>query len=433
MRKPAACLLVVVVAAACSRSELELDTRPAAAGGELPEAGADTGPGPMSACPAPAQPPAPCSEWRIAGSDTIVSTPTTPPGSGVYLTSLVPSGDGALISWFTIDEPSAGSWDTRALHLDGTPRSAIVSHLSFPTMGGVFTDVMSLAVTPQCAFGGLVDDVAAGCRFIPLDGDGNETGPVVSLPDGMSGGCTYLGAAPDGFSYLQESPANGGPLDLVNVGTDGSFRGRAHLGPLPGFGTRAVLQDQTSLVATFFENDGGSGPLTEQVAHYDARGAQVTPALTVATNSGSILLMAQTSGRVVGAYIGDMLPMGEAVYSVAIAGEGRSISMGPQALGPTGRIGPIYGFSLDPLPSGDAMLTWNELDENSTRYHFFAMELDPEGSPRSGVTQLGIYEDVGNVHVAGGADGEHALLVYQGMPMGGTGGVHALPLACAKH
>jgi hypothetical protein len=93
----------------------------------------------------------------------------------------VPSGDGALVSWFTISEASTAAWDTRALNLEGTPRSAIVPHLSFPTMAGVYTDVMSLAVTPQCAFGGLVDDVASGCRFLPLDGDGNEIGPVVSL------------------------------------------------------------------------------------------------------------------------------------------------------------------------------------------------------------------------------------------------------------
>ncbi|HEX8793898.1 MAG TPA: hypothetical protein VF765_23305 [Polyangiaceae bacterium] len=436
MRWSVACLLAAVVAAACSRSDLELERAPAVPGSEpLPEAGVttETGPGPMSACPGPATPPAPCSEWRVAGSDTIVSNSTTPPGSGVYLTALVPSGNGALVSWFTISDPSAGTWDTRALNLDGTPRSAIVSHLSFPTMGGVFTDVMSLAVTPQCAFGGLVDDVASGCRFLPLDGDGNESGPVVSLSDATSGGCTYLGAAPDGFSYLQESPANGGPIDLVDIGTDGSFQGRAHLGPLPGFGTRVVLQDQTSLIASFFENDSGVGPLTEQVAHYDAKGAPLSPPLTLATNSGSILLMAQTAGHVVGAYIGDMRPMGEAVYAVAIDGEGASIGAGPQALDPTGRIGPIYGFSLDPLPSGDALLTWNELDENSTRYHLFAMELDPTGNPRQGVTNLGIFEDVANVRVIGGADGERALLVYSGMPMGGTGGVHAQPLACARH
>lgn len=415
--------------AACSRSGLELERGP----GEPPEAGVDTGVAPMNACHGPAAPTAPCSEWRVAGSDTIVSAPMTPPESGVYLTSVVPSGDGALISWFTISVPSAASWFTRALHLDGTPRSAIVSHLSFPSMGGVYTDVMSLAVTPQCAFGGLADDVASGCRFVPLDGDGNETGPVVSLPEGTSGGCTYLGAAPDGFSYLQESPANGGPIDIVTIGTDGSFRSRASIGGWPGFGTRLVLQDETSLLASFFENDGGPGPLTEQVSHYDAKGVQLTQPLTVATNSGSVLSMAQTAGHVLGAYIGDMPPMGEAVYVVSIDGEGESIGIPDQALTATGRIGPIYGFSLDPLPSGDAMLTWNELDENSTRYHFFAMELDPVGNPRPGVTQLGVYEVVGNVHVVGGADGEHALLVYQGMPMGGGGGVHALPLACARH
>ncbi len=430
MRKAAA-YLTVAIAAACSRSDLELET---VANEANPEAGAETGPTPMGSCPAPTQmrSPSPCTEWRVAGSDTVVSGPADP-GDGFYLTSLVPSGDGALISWFNLSGASTASWDTLALNLDGTPRSGIVSHLSFPTMGGVYVDIMSLAVTPQCAFGGLVDDVASGCRFLPLDGDGNEVGPVVSLPGGTDGGCSYLGPAPGGFSYLHEAPANSGVLDLATIGTDGSFHGRAVLGTLPGFGSRITLQDQTFLLASFFENDSG-GDLTEEVAHYDANGMQLTPSLTVATNSGSILLMAQASDHVVAAYIGSNPPLGERVFVAALDGGGESIGSGPRTLDVPGRIGPIYGFSLDPLPSGDVMLTWNELDENSTRYHFFAMELDSVGLQFSASTlQLGIYEGVTNPHVIGSADGERALLVYSGAPVGGMGGVHTLPLACAAH
>ncbi len=432
MRKALSCLFAVALAAACSRSGLELETVPAAQG-TGPEGGAEGGPNPMSACPAPlTSRPAPCSDWRIAGNDTIVSGPTVP-GGGVYFTSLVPSGDGALVSWFTIGEPKTASWQTLALNLDGTPRSDVVSHLSFPTMGGVYTDIMSLAVTPQCAFGGLVDDVESGCRFLPLDGNGNETGPVVSVPDGTSGGCGYLGPSPDGFSYGHEAPTNSGTMDLVTVGTDGSFRSRATLGALPGFGSRLVLHDQTFLLVSFFENDAG-GDLTEEVTHYDAHGTQLAPGLTVATNSGSIMPMAETPGHVVGAYIGSHPPTGESVYLVAIDGEGGSVGSGPAALDPTGKIGPIYGFSLDPLPSGHVMLTWNELDDASNRYHFFAVELDELGRQfSSGILQLGIYEGIANVHVIGSADGERAVLVYSGSRMGGDGGVHTLPLACARH
>jgi hypothetical protein len=355
------------------------------------------------------------------------------PGVGIYLTSLVPSGDGALISWFTISEPTMAAWDTLALNPDGTPRSAIVPHLSFPTMGGVYTDVMSLAVTSPCAFGGLVDDVASGCRFLPLDGDGHEIGPVVTLPDGMSGGCGYLGAAPDGFSYLQESPANGGPIDLVTIGADGSFRARAALGAFPGFGPRLVLHDGTFLLASFFEADGSSD-LTYEVADYHPNGVQRTPGTTIATNGGSILLLAEVAGGVLSSYLGfdRATKAGQAMYVVPLTAGGIP-GAGPQALAVTGAVGPIYGFSLDPSPSGDALLTWNNLDEATNRYQFFMMELDATGSPLGAPTALGTYEGVANVFILVGADGERALLVYSGAPVGGMGGVHTLPLACAMH
>jgi hypothetical protein len=430
VRKAAACLLVTI-AASCSRSDLELET---VANEANPEAGAETGPTPMGACPAPThmRQPTPCIEWRVTGSDAVVSGPPVP-GGGVYLTSLVPSGDGALISWFTISEASTASWDTLALNPDGTPRSAIVPHLSFPSMGGVYVGVMSLAVTPQCAFGGLVDDVASGCRFLPLDGDGNEIGPVVSLPDGTSGGCGDLGPSPLGFSYIHEESANSGPLDLATIGTDGSFGERAGLGAIPGFGSRLVLHDETFLLASFFENDGG-GDLTYEVEHYDAEGAQLAPATTLAQNGGSILLMAETEGGVLTSYLGDdpAAHAGEAMYVVPLASSGAPYAP-VMALDVTGTGGPIYGFSLDPSPSGEALLTWNVLDETTNRYQLFVMELQPDGNPRGGPTALGIYAGVSDVHILVGADGERALLVYSGAPMGGMGGVHALPLACATH
>lgn len=432
MRKAVSCLFAVTLAAACSRSGLELETGPPAQGAAA-EAGAESGPNPMSACPAPltSRPP-PCSQWRIAGSDTIVSGPTVP-GGGSYFTSLVPSGDGALISWFTVGEPKTASWQTRALNLDGTPRSDIVSHLSFPTMGGVYTDIMSLAVTPQCAFGGLVDDVTSGCRFLPLDGNGNEIGPVVSLPDGTSGGCGYLGPSPDGFSYVHAAPTNSGTLDLVNIGTDGSARGRATLGALPGFGSRLVLSNQTFLLASFFENDSG-GDLTYEVAGYDGNGMLLSPAATVASNGGSILLMAETARGVLSSYLGfdSATKGGQAMYVVPLSSGGVP-SGTSQPLDVTGAVGPIYGFSLDSSPSGDAVMTWNELDEASDRYPFFLMELDALGRPAGAPTSLGVYESLSEVHVLVGRDGERALLVYSGSRMGGDGGIHTLPLACATH
>ena len=432
MRKAAACLLVTL-AASCSRTGLELET---VANEASPEAGAETGLNPRGACPAPTRQPSPCTEWRITGSDTIVSG-APPSGGSISLSSLVPSGDGALVSWFTVSEANTASW-TLALHLDGTPRSALVPHLSFPTMGGVYTDVMSLAVTPQCAFGGLVDDVGgladdvgSGCHFLPLDGDGNEIGPVVSLPDGTDGGCGDLGPAPDGFSYIHENTTNAGALDLVTIATDGSSRGRTPLGGVLGFGTRLVLHDQSFLLASLSENPSG-GPLTYEVDDYGASGKRLAPETTVAQNGGSILLMAETTGGVLTSYLGSdpTANAGQAMYVVPLSSSGAPYGP-PRALDITGIGGPIYGFSLDPSPSGEALLTWNVLDETTNRYQLFVLELQPDGNPRGGPTALGTYEDIANVRILVGADGQRALLVYSGEPLGGTGGVHALPLACA--
>ena len=377
--------------------------------------------------------PSRCSLWQLAGTDTVISGPPAPGGTS-YLTSVVPSGGGALATWFTASSADTATWDTRSVNLDGTPRSAVVSHLSFPTMNGVYVDVMSLAVNPQCAFGGLTDDVAAACRFVPLDGDGNETGPVVSLGGNAGAGCGALGPAPQGFSYLEEAPANSGTIDLVTIGTDGSFRLRTSLGALPGYGTRLVLGDETFLLASFFENDAG-GDLTEEVAHYDARGIQITPGATVTTTSGSILYMVETSAGVLSSYIGfdATATSGEAVYVVPLTRDGAPLAA-PTALHLTGATGPVYGFSLDPTPGGDALLTWNELDANN-HYQLFAIVLAPDGTPRGPPTALGTYEGVGNVHVVTGDDGAHALLLYSGEPVGGNGagGVRALPLACTTH
>jgi hypothetical protein len=219
----------------------------------------------------------------------------------------------------------------------------------------------------------------------------------------------------------------------VSIGPDGSFHGRAAIGTVPGFGSRLVLLDETFLLASFFENDSG-GDLTYEVAAYDARGVQLSPGATVAQNGGSILLMAQTNRGVLSSYLGfdPATQAGQAMYVVPLTSTGAPTAA-LQALDVTGAVGPLYGFSLDSSPSGDAVLTWNELDEATNRYRFFVMELDAQGRPRGAPTALGIYEGVADVHILVGADGEHALLVYSGMPLGGMGGVHTLPLACAIH
>jgi hypothetical protein len=347
-----------------------------------------------------------------------------------YLTSVVPSYGGVLVTWFSLSEATTSSWNTLALNLDGTSRSAVIPHLSFPTMGGVAVDSMSLAVTPQCAFGGLVYDVASGCRFLPLDGNGNETGAVVSVAEGMSG-CGALGPAPQGFSMLVAPGGSAGMLQLVTVGVDGSFREQASLGGQPAAYERLVLHDETFLLASELENDAGD--LVESVELYDARGVQQQPGSVVTTISGSVMRMVQTSTGVLAAFLASdpASPMGLRVWVAPLADDGQPLAS-PVALQTPGTGGEIYGFSLDASASGDALLSWNELDAQD-HYDLYLMALGPDGSPRGQPTALGTYGAVGNVFATTSADGQHALLVLDGEHFDGTGGVLARPMVCAPH
>ena len=402
---------------------------------------------PVGSCGPPTQRPAPCTEWRIAGSDTIVSGSYPIPDSGVgemdfYLSGFVPSGNGALVAWTTTYYRSNYTptfWQTRALNIDGTPRSAIVSHQLMPVTGPGDTAFMGLAVTPQCAFGGLAyasTNAVSGCSFLPLDGDGNEIGPIVSLSsDGADGGvnngtfCLDLGPAPGGFSYIQEAPNSGGTADLVTVGSNGSPGLRKSLGTFPGFNPgRLVLDDESFLLVTFFETDAAN-EYTSQVAHYDPSGVQIAPGTTVATSEN--FLMEETSRGVLAVYAGSdpANPSGQTLYAVPLSRDGVPTAT-PVSLAVTATPGEIYSFGLSPSPSGDVIIDWT----TTTSSHFFATELDPGGGQRAPVLDFGLLgSNLGGTFLVS-ADGERALLVYAVATVSGgpsNGGVHTLPLACA--
>ncbi len=97
-------------------------------------------------------PAAMCTTWS-AGAEVMVSGTGTPSQMSDF-TSVVPSGDGVLASWFTLTGASQSTWVTRRIGFDGTPQGPARNHLSFGTSGGIFTDVMSLAGN-GCTFGGL--------------------------------------------------------------------------------------------------------------------------------------------------------------------------------------------------------------------------------------------------------------------------------------
>jgi hypothetical protein len=87
---------------------------------------------------------------------------------------------------------------------------------------------------------------------------------------------------------------------------------------------------------------------------------------------------------------------------------------------------------LDGSPSGDAIMT--SIGSDVGQSTFLLLELDARGVPRGPATNVGLYEQIDEVHVLVGDDGDHALLVYSGEPHGGDGsGVYAMPLVCSSH
>jgi hypothetical protein len=284
-----------------------------------------------------------------------------------------------------------------------------------------------------------------GCSFVPLDGDGNEIGPVDWFglpgpdaylpPSGGSSRCVDPGPAPDGgFTYLQQAPFSGGTSDLVTLGTNGSVVGSKTLGTVPGFDGRLVLDDESFLLTTLYPTDSAN-EYSWQVTHYDAQGVQLAPATAVATSENFV--MAETSRGVLAAYVPGEQLSGQPVYVVPLSRDGVPTTT-PVALAVTGTVGPLFYFSLAPSPSGDAVLSWANFEgyppSNANGYSSFAMELDPGGGQRGPALNLG--STGGSLLV--GDDGERALFVYSvstadGAPTKPAGGVHTLPLACAAH
>jgi hypothetical protein len=305
---------------------------------------------------------------------------------------------------------------TRTLNMDGTPRSAIVSHGSFRTP---FVGSISLAAATPCSFGALASAGDAGCQFARVDIDGNSVGAPTSL-NGYAE-CYDLGPSPGGFSFVSgDQGAPTGGLDLVTLATGGS-RSIEPIQPPRAYGDRLVLPDESFLLP--WESEVDAGELVATIAHYDPSGTLLAPPASFAWSPASRLLLARTNGAVLAAFAGRDTSGFFSTYVVQLTPQGTPLTT-PSALTDAGHTGPL---SLDSSASGDAVITWNGSQ-------LFVMELDPRGVPRGPATALGEYVGFLGVHVLVGEDGDHALVVYSGEPHGGDGpGVYALPLVCAAH
>jgi hypothetical protein len=380
--------------------------------------------GPICTPSLDAGPPASCTSWR-AGTEVVVS-PGGSTGQMAYFTSVVPSGDGVLATWFTLTgENDSATWVTRRLGFDGMPLEPARNHLAFSTDGGVYTNVMSLAGN-GCAFGGVVDDPANGCRFLPLDGDGSETGPAVSPTTDV---CWDLGAAAAGsFSMITGSSGEDSPVQLLTVDTTGKPGATATLLPSmsAGLSPRLVLRDGSFLLSTFLEVD--SGALAIDMRHFAADGTLLAGPFPISDTAYSIVYMAETSGGVLAAWQGDANDK-ETVFTAALDHDGKLRA--PPAPVVASENDALYGFALASTPGGDALVAWQSL-VNGSMFNLQVQALAPDGSPRGAPTNIGTYDALGTIRPVVSADGARAVLLFTAEEPNVTDGMRAVPLVCVQ-
>jgi hypothetical protein len=419
--------LILALAACGARTGLLV---PSTGTGPESDAGADAEPiedasvGPICTPSLDAGPTPTCTSWR-AGSEVTVS-----PGGTIeqmaYFTSVVPSGDGVLATWFTLTGDSEGAtWVTQRLGFDGMPLGPVRHHLAFSTDGGIYTDVMSLAGN-GCAFGGVVDYPLNGCRFLPLDGDGRETGPAVSPTADV---CFDLGASSSGgFSMITGSSSEASPVQLLTVDATGKAGATATLLPSmsAGLSPRLVLRDESFLLSTFLEVD--SGALAIDMRHFAADGTLLAGPFAISNTAYSIVYMAETAGGVLAAWQGDANEK-ETVFVAALDHDGRLLAMPAPVVASENDA--LYGFALGGAPGGDALVAWQSL-VNGSMFNLQVQALAPDGSPRGGPTNIGTYDALGTIRPVVSADGTRAVLLFTAEEPNVPDGMRAVPLSCVQ-
>jgi hypothetical protein len=379
--------------------------------------------------------------WTAAGPATIVSEPEDL--NDLVFTSVIPSAGGALLawsSWSAETEAPPSALNTRALNFDATPRSAITVH----EFGA-----MSLAANGH-TFVGLVNP---GCRLLPLEQDGAETGPPVSLAS-LPGYCGGLAAAGHGFSFLTaDNAANNAPVPFVleSIGLDGEPQESRVLGtpPLPGqrnLSGRIALRDQSFILATRSLTSGKLGP--EQLQHFATDGTPLASALTrPEAQPVEDWVETKTGGLATWFGLNPAVPSGFSIFVQPLDDDGSPTAPPAPVPGPfdtavlsdpstcDGGSCPLMNtlWAAAPAPNGDVVLGMSaSINGRPDGYHLHVMALGPDGSPRGPATDLpGAFSMQEKIGILVSDDGRRALLIINGSPDGLTGRVIAMPLVCA--
>ncbi|MFT3764411.1 MAG: hypothetical protein QM820_02670 [Minicystis sp.] len=361
--------------------------------------------------------PPPCAAWQPAGPIATVSEPVAD-GATSYLMSVIPSADGALLAWLTLGDAPMSSWRTVALDFDAAPRVPITTHLSFPTENG--GSPIDLA-TSGSAFAALVSDSTIGRLLLPLDENGSEIGPPVTIAF-FALSCTHLAPTPDGFSFIGSDTHAMAPFRLVDLDAKGSVLSVTPL-PTPSGSLEdgwRTLHDRSFLLATTDEHG-----VATSAQHVSPSGAPLSAATEIAAGGPFEMPITETSAGVLAAWSDSLTDVGS-IHVRLLDEHGSPLAAAARVVEGDGGVIALAD-ALAATPTGDALLVYRVLDD-TTRLH--ALALGPDGAPRGAPTLLGSFALLGATRAVVSPDGRRALLVAAGAEQGAPERVLALPLAC---
>jgi hypothetical protein len=402
MRNVAA--LACFLLACGARTELPLEHQ------EIQGAGAAQPTVPETCAPAPARPTSPCVAWQ-PGPLQIVAPPP-PSNVGLEIGGVIASGCGTLVAWSTSDIQGAGtlSWATRKVGFDATPIGPVVAHPSL-TAQTLASGSISLAVNGPTL--GALEFDETGCRFLALDAAGNEKAGVVPLG---SPSCSGLSALDAGWSFLQADQSFGSPLHLEKLDSTAMHLTDVPL-PTPDgqvLWERLVFDDGSFLVDTFAENPT-TAVYTDWLEPYDKTGlAESQETVVNGFESAPVWLVATKTGAL-------EAWSGTGIYARAINRNGVPTGLlQTLAEGAT-----IHEFALLPVPNGDVLAVWSQVEANSDM-SLHAQPLGSDGGvPLGADTPLGNANGAQRIYGAVEPGGARAVLM-----MARQDGLAAIPLSC---
>jgi hypothetical protein len=339
--------------------------------------------------------------------------------AGDTLGSVVALGCGVLIAWtrstYFSENNQTLTWYTLVASYDGTAPGSAIHHNALDVQSKVSGGIEVAAGAGGA--GALVVDEFGG-RFLPLDANGADRGPVQTLADGFG---YSLAGGPTSFSYLVATGGQGDtPTRLVTIDPTGAPLSSRDLGDPGGraLWSRVVRSDGSFLLDTFFE-DSVTTVYTDWLQGYDAQGNALAPPVATGANTAPVLLAATEKGALSSWWFS--APTFVPVDSTGAATGPAQTAQFTQA---------PYGQDVASMPNGDVLVALLGEDQSTTPspWTIAVQERAPDGSARGDLSPFTGPPDQfqpGDVAIVAAPDSGHALIVYVNQ------GIHTQPIECA--